>query len=160
MWSILKWAPRSASGAGVCASLAGSYSSDRSLNWVPPSRQRRWSTYIIKIETHDTRIHPGSINKHCQPINKKTSLAFDSSLPKPNRDVDIPCKFKGGFAKPVRAVASQKVQSRIFFIFIFLKKQNFKNICRIGKFSKMCACRPRLSPTGWATGPKCKKIYI
>ena len=43
------------------------------------------------------------------------------------------------------------------FSFLYLKKQNFKNICRIVKFSKMGACRP---PNGWATGPKCKKIYI
>ena len=28
------------------------------------------------------------------------------------------------------------------FSFLYLKKQNFKNICRIGKFSKMGACRP------------------
>ena len=46
----------------------------------------------------------------------------------------------------------------IFFIFIFKKKQNFKNICRIGKFSKMGACRPPNGRHGaWATGPKCKK---
>ena len=29
-----------------------------------------------------------------------------------------------------------------FFSFLHLKKQNFKNICRIEKFSKMGACRP------------------
>ena len=34
---------------------------------------------------------------------------------------------------------------RFFFIFIFRKKQNFKNICRIGKFLKMSAC---LHPLG------------
>ena len=28
------------------------------------------------------------------------------------------------------------------FSFLYLKKQNFKNICQIGKFSKMGACRP------------------
>ena len=32
--------------------------------------------------------------------------------------------------------------SKRFFLFLYLKKQNFKNICRIGKFSKMGACRP------------------
>ena len=31
---------------------------------------------------------------------------------------------------------------RPFFHFYILKKQNFKNICRIGRFSKMDACRP------------------
>ena len=30
----------------------------------------------------------------------------------------------------------------LFFHFYILKKQNFKNICRIGKFSKMGVCRP------------------
>ena len=29
-----------------------------------------------------------------------------------------------------------------FFSFLYLKKQNFKNICRIRKFLKMGACRP------------------
>ena len=29
-----------------------------------------------------------------------------------------------------------------FFSFLYLKKQNFKNICRIEKFSKMSACHP------------------
>ena len=36
---------------------------------------------------------------------------------------------------------SRRHHARGFFIFI-LKKQNFKNKCRIGKFSKMGACRP------------------
>ena len=47
-----------------------------------------------------------------------------------------------------------------FFSFLYLKKQKFKNICRIGKFSKMDACRPRLSPIQLAKEPKCKKKYI
>ena len=48
------------------------------------------------------------------------------------------------------------------FSFLYLKKQNFKNICRIGKFSKIGACRPGcLSPIQLATGPKCKKnLYL
>ena len=43
------------------------------------------------------------------------------------------------------------------FHFYILKKQNFKNICRIGKFSKMGVCRPPIggdrcmSPIQWAT---------
>ena len=36
---------------------------------------------------------------------------------------------------------SSVTQEGAFFIFI-LKKQNFKNICRIGKFSKIGVCRP------------------
>ena len=35
-----------------------------------------------------------------------------------------------------------KQQVLALFSFLYLKKQNFKNICRIGKFSKMGACRP------------------
>ena len=54
--------------------------------------------------------------------------------------------------------------TRAFFIFIFQKKK-FKNICRIEKFSKMGACRPRNGRQGACrpssgrqpTGPKCKK---
>ena len=34
------------------------------------------------------------------------------------------------------------------FSFLYLKKQNFKNICRIVKFSKMGACRPRRPSSG------------
>ena len=47
---------------------------------------------------------------------------------------------------------------RLFFIFI-LKKQNFKNICRIGKFSKMCACRGRgdCRPSSWRHDLNVKK---
>ena len=55
------------------------------------------------------------------------------------------------------------------FSFLYLKKQNFKNICRFWKFSEMGACRPPVGdrPLAWACrpsrgrqGPICNKnIY-
>ena len=58
-----------------------------------------------------------------------------------------------------------KQTGRVFFIFI-LKKQNFKNICRIGKFSKMGVFRPpnrrqgACCPSSWRHDLNVKKIYI
>ena len=66
----------------------------------------------------------------------------------------------------VRSIYSDfgSVGSRRFFSFLYLKKQNFKNICQIGKFSKMGVCRPfngrrgACRPSSWRQDLNVKKF--
>ena len=58
------------------------------------------------------------------------------------------------------------LESWTFFIFIFKKNQNFKNIWRIGKFSKMGVCRPPIGrlgacrPSSGRQDLNVKKVYL
>ena len=59
---------------------------------------------------------------------------------------------------------SPERERRLFHFYI--KKQNFKNICRIGKFSKMGACRPpngrqdACRPSSWQQDLNVKKFIF
>ena len=57
--------------------------------------------------------------------------------------------------RPFSVTCAAAASSDAFFIFIF-KKQNFKNICRIGKFSKMGVCRP----SSWRQDLNVKKLHL
>ena len=88
-------------------------------------------------------------------------LSCEQTLPQQR----LGCLLRAGPASPSSRCQERRACCGAFFIFI-LKKQNFKNICRIGKFSKIGACRPSnrrqcaCRPSSGRQDLNVKKIYI
>ena len=120
-------------------------------------RRRQFCLGLGRSTIYDTGSQ-GSKFQMVQNVGEPTkNYAFVMLLLKRFRNIKDLIHANFLFGKVVFTSWSKREKKLALFSFLYLKKQNFKNICRIGNFSKMDDCRPRLSPIQLATEPKCKK---